>query len=83
MQTIRYIFSDGTTSEIEVSDELYTLHLEIVQQKRRLHWRESRRQISLDNLTEQGIDFADTAVGTKYRVHPAIARGLNAGRSYK
>ena len=53
--------TDGTTSEIEVSDELYTLHLEIVQQKRRLHWRESRRQISLDNLTEQGIDFADTA----------------------
>ena len=48
MQTIRYIFSDGTTSEIEVSDELYT-------------WRESRRQISLDNLTEQGLDFADTA----------------------
>ena len=61
MQTIRYIFSDGTASEIEVSDELYTLHLEIVQQKRRLHWRESRRQISLDNLTEQGLDFADTA----------------------
>ena len=23
MQTIRYIFSDGTTSEIEVTDELY------------------------------------------------------------
>lgn len=61
MQTIRYIFSDGTTSEVEVSDELYTIHLEIVQQERRLHWRESRRQISLDNLTEQGIDFADNA----------------------
>ena len=61
MQTIRYIFSDGTTSEIEVTDELYTMHLEIVQQERRLYWRESRRQTSLENLTEQGIDFADTA----------------------
>lgn len=61
MQTIKYTFADGTTSEIEVTDEIYSLHLAIVQQERRLYWRESRRQISLENLTEQGIDFADTA----------------------
>ena len=53
MQTIKYTFADGTTSEIEVTDEIYFLHLEIVQQERRLHWRESRRQTSLENLTEQ------------------------------
>ncbi len=61
MQKIKYTFSDGTTSEIEVTDELYAVHLEIVQTERRLHWRESRRQTSLENLCEQGIDFIDTA----------------------
>ena len=61
MQKIKYTFADGTTSEIEVTDELYAIHLEIVQAERRLHWRESRRQTSLENLTEQGIDFIDTA----------------------
>lgn len=61
MQTIKYRFADGTTSEIEVTDEFYTLYAELVQQEKRNHWKEMRRQISLDNLTEQGIDFADTA----------------------
>ena len=32
MQTIKYIFSDGTASEIEVTDEFYTLYAELVQQ---------------------------------------------------
>ncbi len=61
MQKIKYTFADGTTSEIEVADELYALHLEIVQTERRLYWRESRRQTSLEYLTEQGIEFIDTA----------------------
>lgn len=61
MQKIKYTFADGTTSEIEVTDELYAVHLEIVQTERRLHWRESRRQTSLENLREQGIDFIDAA----------------------
>ena len=33
MQTIRYIFADGTASEIEVTDEFYTLYAELVQPK--------------------------------------------------
>lgn len=61
MQKIKYEFADGTTSEIEVTDELYALHLELVQQEKRNHWRETRRHISLNYLTEMGIDFADTA----------------------
>ena len=40
MQKIKYTFADGTTSEIEVTDELYSLHLELVQQEKRNHWRE-------------------------------------------
>ena len=61
MQTIRYIFSDGTTSEIEVTDEFYTLYAELVQQEKRNHWKETRRHISLENLNENGIDFASPA----------------------
>lgn len=61
MQKIKYEFTDGTTSEIEVTDELYALHLQLVQEEKRNHWRETRRHISLYYLLENGVDFADTA----------------------
>ena len=61
MQKIKYTFADGTTSEIEVTDELYSLHLELVQQEKRNHWRETRRHTSLNYLLELCVDFADTA----------------------
>ena len=61
MQTIRYIFSDGTTSEIEVADEFYTLYTELVQQEKRNHWKETRRHTSLNYLMENGIDFESPA----------------------
>lgn len=59
MQTIKYTFADGTTSTVEVSDELYSLHLEIVQQEKRLHWRVTKHNISLSRFTDMGIDFED------------------------
>ena len=49
MQTIKYIFADGTTSEIEVSDEFFILHLQLQQQEKRNHWKETRRHISLES----------------------------------
>ena len=61
MQTIKYIFADGTTSEIEVTDEFYALYAELVQQEKRNHWKETRRHISLDYLNENGINFASPA----------------------
>ena len=61
MQTIRYIFSDGTTSEIEVADEFYTLYTELVQQEKRNHWKETWRHTSLNYLMENGIDFESPA----------------------
>ena len=64
MQTIRYIFSDGTTSEVEVTNEFYTLYAELVQQEKRNHWKETRRHISLNYLLDNGIDFADNAADT-------------------
>ena len=82
MPTIKYKFADGTISEIEVSDELYALHLQLVQEEKRNHWRETRRHTSLNYLMEMGVDFTDnaadllTAVELREddeRVHKAIA----------
>ena len=61
MPKIKYTFADGTTSEIEVTNELYALHLRLVQEEKRNHWRETRRHTSLNYLLELGVDFADTA----------------------
>ena len=85
MSKIKYEFADGTTSEIEVTDELYALHLELVQQEKRNHWKETRRHISLNYLTENGIDFEDKAADSlsaylrredDERIHNAITKLL-------
>lgn len=59
MKTIQYKFNDGSIKEISVTDELYALHLELLQEEKRNHWKETRRHISLDYLMEQGAEFAD------------------------
>ena len=61
MQTIKYTFADGTTNEVEVTDELYAMHLQLVQEEKRNHWRETGRHTSLNYLMELGVDFTDTA----------------------
>ena len=61
MQTIKYRFADGTTSEIEVTDKFYALYVELIQQEKRNHWKETRRHTSLNYLMENGIDFASPA----------------------
>ena len=60
MQIIIYKFVDGTTNAIEVTDELYLIHLELLQQEKRNHWKETRRHTSLYYFTDMGIDFEDT-----------------------
>lgn len=83
MLKIKYTFADGTTSEIEVSDEFYALHLQLLQEEKRNHWRETRRHTSLNYLMEMGVDFIDTAADLlaavelredDERVHKAIAQ---------
>ena len=82
MQTIKYTFADGTTNEVEVTDELYAMHLQLVQEEKRNHWRETRRHTSLNYLMELGVDFTDTAADPvaavelredDERIHKAIA----------
>lgn len=41
MQTIKYKFADGTTNEVEVTEEIYLIHLELLQQEKRNHWKET------------------------------------------
>lgn len=59
MKTIQYKFNDSSIKEISVTDELYALHLELLQEEKRNHWKETRRHTSLDYLMELGADFAD------------------------
>lgn len=64
MQVIKYKFADGTANETIVSEELYLIHLELVQKEKRNHWKETRRHISLNYLLENGIDFEDNTADT-------------------
>ena len=64
MQVIIYKFVDGTTNAVEVTEEIYLIHLELLQQEKRNHWRETRRHTSLNYLIENGIDFEDKFADT-------------------
>jgi len=59
MQTIKYKFADGSTNEVEVTEDIYLIHLELLQQEKRNHWKETRRHTSLYYFTDMGIDFED------------------------
>lgn len=59
MPIIRYHFCDGTIKEIEVNNEIYSLHLQLLQEEKRNHWRETRRHISLNYLNELGKELED------------------------
>lgn len=79
MQIIIYKFVDGTTNAIEVTDELYLIHLQLVQMEKRNHWRETRRHTSLNYLIENGIDFEDKRID----LFAEIERKENAERVHK
>ncbi len=59
MNKIQYKFCDGTTSTVEITDDIYEVHLYLLQQEKRLHWREAKHNVSLSYFTEMGIDFED------------------------
>ena len=61
MPTIKYTFADGTTSEIEVTEEIYALHEQLATEEKRNDKRETRRHISLNYLNERGIEFESKA----------------------
>ena len=59
MQVIKCKFADSTTNEVEVTEDIYLIHVELLQQEKRNHWRETRRHTSLYYFTDMGIDFED------------------------
>ena len=79
MQTIKYTFADGTTSTVEVTEDIYLIHLELLQQEKRNHWRETRRHTSLYYFTDMGIDFEDKRID----IFAEIVRKENAERVHR
>ena len=79
MQTIKYTFADGTTNEVEVTEDIYLIHLELLQQEKRNHWKETRRHTSLYYFTDMGIDFEDKRID----IFAEIVRKENAERVHK
>ena len=83
MPTIKYTFVDGTTSEIEVTEEIYALHEQLATEEKRNDKRETRRHISLNYLNERGIEFESKAADPlsalirredEARIHSAISK---------
>ena len=79
MQVNKYKFADGTTNEVEVTEEFYKIHLELLQQEKRNHWKETRRHTSLYYFTDMGIDFEDKRID----IFAEIVRKENAERVHK
>ena len=79
MQVIIYKFVDGTTNTVEVTEEIYLIHLELLQQEKRNHWKETRRHTSLYYFTDMGIDFEDKRID----LFAEIVRKENAERVHK
>ena len=79
MQVIIYKFVDGTMNAVEVTEDIYLIHLELLQQEKRNHWRETRRHTSFYYFTDKGIDFEDKRID----LFAEIVRKENAERVHK
>jgi RNA polymerase sigma factor (sigma-70 family) len=79
MQVIIYKFVDGTTNAVEVTEDIYLIHLELLQQEKRNHWKETRRHTLLYYFTDMGIDFEDKRID----LFAEIVRKENAERVHK
>ncbi len=56
MKTYIYKFADGTTSAVEVTDELYAVLREEDEAERNKNRAETRRHTSIDELAELGVE---------------------------
>ncbi len=56
MKTITYKFADGTTSKVEVSDEIYALCEEMEIEEKSSERRETRRHVSMESLVEMNLE---------------------------
>lgn len=79
MQVIIYKFVDGTMNAVEVTDELYLIHLQLTKDEISNNRRETRRHTSLYYFTDMGIDFEDKRID----IFAEIVRKENAERIHK
>lgn len=79
MQVIIYKFVDGTVNAVEVTDELYLIHLQLTKEEISNNRRETRRHTSLYYFTDMGIDFEDKRID----ILAEIIRKENAKRVQK
>lgn len=59
MKTITYVFCDGTSNTVEVTDEFYNLFMDMEKELNRSNRKETRRHISISVLIENGIDIVE------------------------
>ncbi len=59
MQVIIYKFVDVTTNTVEVTEDIYLIHLQLMKEEISNNRRETRRHTSLYYFTDMGIDFED------------------------
>lgn len=80
MQVIIYKFVDGTMNAVEVTDELYLIHLQLTKEEISNNRRETRRHTSLYYFTDMGIDFEDKRTESPLDIY---IRKENAERVHK
>lgn len=61
MKNIIYKFNDGTSNAVEVTDEFYSLYIEMEKETKNLERRETRRHQSLDKSIDNGFEVIDTS----------------------
>ena len=79
MQVIIYKFVDGTTNAVEVTEDIYLIHLQLTKEEISNNRRETRRHTSLYYFTDMGIDFEDKRID----ILAEIIRKENAERVHK
>lgn len=62
MPKIKYVFADGTTSEIEITEEFAAQYAEMEHREYLINRKETRRHQSLDKSMEHGWDIADPSI---------------------
>ncbi len=79
MQVIIYKFVDGTTNAVEVTEDIYLIHLQLMKEEISNNRRDTRRHTSLYYFTDMGIDFEDRRID----IFAEIVRKENAERVHK
>ena len=59
MKTITFKFVDGTSSTVEISDELADVYEQIIKYEKKVHRKDTRRHTSIEAMKEHGYEVAN------------------------